>query len=52
MLIILHGIGLYFSAGSIVEYTDPTEAMIAISTRINETVGVVTLVVGVIVVQL
>ena len=25
----LHAIGLFFSAGSMAEYTDPTEAMIA-----------------------
>ena len=47
-LMTLHGIGLYFSAGSIAEYTDPTEAMIAISTRLNETIGIMTLLVGVI----
>jgi hypothetical protein len=47
-LMTLHGIGLYFSAGSIAEYTDPTEAMIAMSTRLNETIGIMTLLVGVI----
>ena len=47
-LMTLHGIGLYFSAGSIAEYTDPTEAMIAMSARLNETIGIMTLLVGVI----
>ena len=47
-LMTLHGIGLYFSAGSMAEYTDPTEAMIAISTRFNEAKGLMTLLVGVI----
>ena len=47
-LMTLHGIGLYFSAGSIAEYTDPTEAMIAMSSRLNETIGIMTLLVGVI----
>ncbi len=47
-LMTLHGIGLYFSAGSIAEYTDPTEAMIAMGARLNESVGVMTLLVGVI----
>ena len=48
VLMTLHGIVLYFSAGSLVEYTDPTEAMIAISTRFNEAKGLMTLLVGVI----
>ena len=48
VLMTLHGIGLYFSAGSIAEYTDPTEAMIAMSARLNETIGIMTLLVGVI----
>ena len=47
-LMTLHGIGLYFSAGSIAEYTDPTEAMIAMSARLNETIGIMTLLVGII----
>ena len=47
-LMTLHGIGLYFSAGTIAEYTDPTEAMIAMSARLNETIGIMTLLVGVI----
>ena len=47
-LMTLHGIGLYFSADSIAEYTDPTEAMIAMSARLNETIGIMTLLVGVI----
>ena len=44
----LHGIGLFLGAGSMAEYTDPTEAMIAISTRLNEAKGLMTLLVGVI----
>ena len=48
VLMTLHGIVLYFSAGSLVEYTDPTKAMIAISTRFNEAKGLMTLLVGVI----
>ena len=48
VLMTLHGIVLYFSAGALVEYTDPTEAMIAISTRFNEAKGLMTLLVGVI----
>ena len=48
VLMTLHGIGLYFSAGSMAEYTDPTEAMIAMSTRFNEAKGLMTLLVGVI----
>ena len=48
VLMTLHGIGLYFSAGSMSKYTDPTEAMIAISTRFNEAKGLMTLLVGVI----
>ena len=47
-LMTLHGIGLYFSAGSMAEYTDPTEAMIAMGARLNESVGIMTLLVGVI----
>ena len=51
-LMTLHGVGLYLSAGSLVEYTDPTEAMIAISTRFNEAKGLMTLLVGVILLKL
>jgi len=47
-LVTLHGIGLYFSAGSMAEYTDPTEVIIAMGARLNETVGIMTLLVGVI----
>ena len=47
-LMTLHGVGLYLSAGSMAEYTDPTEAMIAMGARLNETVGIMTLLVGVI----
>ena len=46
-LMTLHGIGLYFGADSITEYTDPTEAMIAMSARLNESIGMMTLLVGV-----
>ena len=47
-LMTLHGIGLYFGADSIAEYTDPTEAMITMSARLNESIGIMTLLVGVI----
>ena len=39
----LHAIGLFFSAGSMAEYTDPTEAMIAMGARLNEAVWIMTL---------
>ena len=48
ILMTLQGIGLFLGAGSIEEYTDPTEAMLAMGTRLNETIGVMTLLVGVI----
>ena len=48
ILMTLQGIGLYFGAGSIEEYTDPTKAIIAMGARLNETIGVMTLLVGVI----
>ena len=47
-LMTLHGIGLYFIADSMTGYTDPNEAMIAMGTRLNETIGIMTLLVGVI----
>ena len=47
-LMTLHGIGLYFIAGTMIGYTDPTEAMIAMGARLNETIGIMTLLVGVI----
>jgi len=47
-LMTLHGIGLYFIAGSMTGYTDPTEVMIAMGSRLNETIGIMTLLVGVI----
>ena len=47
-LMTLHGIGLYFIAGTMTGYTDPTEAMIAMGARLNETIGIMTLLVGVI----
>ena len=47
-LMTLHGIGLYFIAGTMTGYTDPTAAMIAMGARLNETIGIVTLLVGVI----
>ena len=40
LIMTLHGIGLYFGADSIAEYTDPTEAMIAMSARLNESIGI------------
>ena len=33
----------FFSAGSMAEYTDPTEAMIAMGARLNEAVWIMTL---------
>ena len=48
LLMTLQGLGLYFGAGSIEEYTDPTEAIITMGARLNETIGVMTLLVGVI----
>ena len=48
VLMMLQGIGLYFGAGSIEEYTDPTEAIIAMGARLNEAKGLMTLLVGVI----
>ena len=48
ILMTLQGIGLYFGAGSIEEYTNPTEAILAMGSRLNETIGVMTLLVGVI----
>jgi len=48
VLMTLHGIGLFLGAGSMAEYTDPTEAMIAISIRFNEAKGLMKLLVGVI----
>tara|TARA_B100001996_G_scaffold297163_1_gene237516 strand:- start:142 stop:534 length:393 start_codon:yes stop_codon:yes gene_type:complete len=48
VLMTLHGFGLYLGADSIAEYTDPTEAMIAMSSRLNESIGIMTLLVGVI----
>jgi len=48
VLMTLHGIGLFLGAGSIEEYTDPTEAMIAMGVRLNEAKGLMTLLVGVI----
>jgi hypothetical protein len=47
-LMTLHGIGLYFIAGSMTGYTAPTEAMIARGAKLNETIGIMTLLVGVI----
>ena len=47
-LMTLHGIGLYFIAGSMTGYSDATEAMIAMGARLNETIGIMTLLVGVI----
>ena len=47
ILMTLQGIGLYLGAGSIVEYTNPTKAILAMGSRLNETIGVMTLLVGV-----
>ena len=47
-LMTLHGIGLYLVAGSTVEYTNPTEAMITMGVKLNETTAIMTLLVGVI----
>ena len=48
ILMTLQGIGLFLGAGSIKEYTDPTEAMLAMGARLNEAKGLMTLLVGVI----
>mgnify|MGYP003325199358 FL=1 len=48
ILMTLQGIGLFLGAGSIEEYTDPTEAMLAMGARLNEAKGLMTLLVGVI----
>ena len=48
VLMTLHGIGLFLGAGSMAEYTDPTEAMTAMGVRLNEAKGLMTLLVGVI----
>ena len=48
ILMTLQGIGLFLGAGSIEEYTDPTEAMLAMGVRLNEAKGLMTLLVGVI----
>ena len=47
ILMTLQGIGLYLGAGSIEEYSNPTEAILAMGSRLNETIGVMTLLVGV-----
>ena len=47
ILMTLQGIGLYLGAGSIEEYTNPTEAILVMGSRLNETIGVMTLLVGV-----
>tara|TARA_B100000579_G_scaffold12521_1_gene9203 strand:- start:4887 stop:5279 length:393 start_codon:yes stop_codon:yes gene_type:complete len=47
-LMTLHGIGLYLVAGSTVEYTNPTEVMITMGVKLNETTAIMTLLVGVI----
>ncbi len=44
----LHGIGLFLGAGSIEGYTDPSEAILAMGARLNEAKGLMTLLVGVI----
>ena len=47
ILMTLQGIGLYLGSGSIEEYTNPTEAILTMGSRLNETIGVMTLLVGV-----
>ena len=44
----LQGIGLFLGAGSIEEYTGPSAAMVAMGARLNEAKGLMTLLVGVI----
>ena len=48
ILMTLQGIGLFLGAGSIEEYTDPTDAILAMGARLNESKGLMTLLVGVI----
>ena len=48
ILMTLQGIGLFLGTGSIEEYTDPSEAMLAMGARLNEAKGLMTLLVGVI----
>ena len=48
ILMTLQGIGLFLGADSIEEYTDPTDAILAMGARLNESKGLMTLLVGVI----
>ena len=48
ILMTLQGIGLFLGAGSIEEYTDPTDAILAMGARLNESKGLMILLVGVI----
>ena len=48
ILMTLQGIGLFLGVGSIEEYTDPTDAILAMGARLNESKGLMTLLVGVI----
>ena len=48
ILMTLQGIGLFLGTGSIEEYTDPTDAILAMGARLNESKGLMTLLVGVI----
>ena len=48
ILMTLQGIGLFLGAGSIEEYTDPTDAILAMGARLNESKGLMTLLLGVI----
>ena len=48
ILMILQGIGLFLGAGSIEEYTNPTDAILAMGYRLYDTICVMTLLVGVI----
>ena len=45
ILMTLQGIGLFLGAGSIEEYTDPTDAILAMGARLNESKGLMTLLV-------
>ena len=50
LIMVAHGVMPYLSAGSMtaIEYTNPTENMIEIETRLNETIGFLTLIPGII----
>ena len=48
ILMTLQGIDFFLGGGSIEEYTDPSEAVLAMGARLNEAKGLMTLLVGVI----